>query len=234
MNVRVSTAAIIVGLLQTSVAFGQDPAATDPAAGEGMADPAAEEAAAEPPPVEEPAPVAEETAAPAEAAPAAASGKPNSAAGDDGVRFRFGVSGGAGIIASDFGTWGYGGVDLRFGAQVTDMIAIYAQPTLGGYGGTSNGFTGGGGLIGISALAEATLVDRFFVGAGGGFGILNNPSGPELHFRLGAYPLMSRSGEKIRRKGLMLGADLRLHFLSDASGTYTFIAPTFNIGYEAF
>jgi len=32
-----------------------------------------------------------------------------------------------------------------------------------------------------------TLIDQVFVGAGGGFGIVNNPSGPVLHFRAGGY-----------------------------------------------
>lgn len=42
---------------------------------------------------------------------------------------------------------------------------------------------------------------------------------------------VGRSKEKIRRKGLMLGADLRVTFLSAIAPV---VHPTFHIGYEAF
>jgi hypothetical protein len=152
----------------------------------------------------------------------------------DGPRFRFGISGGAGpLIVSGGGqsvTLVYGGIDMRLGAQINDLIAVYAQPQLGFYGGDFGGTTGIGGLVGISVLADFTLSDQFFVGVGGGFGVLNNPSGPELHFRGGFYPIVTHVEGKARRKGLMLGADLRFHFLDGATG----VAPTFSIGYEAF
>ena len=146
-----------------------------------------------------------------------------------GMRFRFGVSGGAGPLLSSFPTFIYGGADLRFGLQVNDLLGIYVQPQLGFYGGGVGGFAAFGGLIGGSLVGEVTLLDRLFAGAGLGYGILNNPSGLELHFRAGAYPAMSKS-ETGRRKGLMLGVDFRVHLLDGA----TFIAPTFCIGYESF
>jgi hypothetical protein len=149
---------------------------------------------------------------------------------DDG-RFRFGVAGGAGLMSWDGPTFWYGGVDLRFGYQINDLIGVYAQPQLGVYGGDAGaGLVGTGGLIGTSAVVDFTFVDQFFVGGGLGYAILNNPSGVELHLRVGGYPVYGDSKEKARRKGLMLGADLRLHFVEG----YTFVAPTFNIGYEAY
>ena len=42
---------------------------------------------------------------------------------------------------------------------------------------------------------------------------------------------MSRSELKARRKGLMVGADLRFTSLD---GLKTIVMPTFNVGYEAF
>jgi hypothetical protein len=61
------------------------------------------------------------------------------------------------------------------------LLAIYAQPHLSfgsisadGGGAKVSGFTGT--IIG-TILGELTLLDRFFVGAGVGYGILNNPSG---------------------------------------------------------
>src|SRR5690606_19241877 len=121
--------------------------------------------------------------------------------------------------------------DLRFGWQLNPAIAIYAPPQLGYYQlvGASALF-GSGGLIGSSVVAAYTLFDQIFIGAGLGYAILNNPSGSEVHLRAGGYPLMSKNDDTGRRKGLMLGIDLRFHFVED----YTFVAPTFNIGYESF
>lgn len=154
----------------------------------------------------------------------------------DGPRFRFGVSGGAGPLFFSAGGQSvspfYGGVDLRLGAQINELVAVYAQPQLGYYGG--GGLAGGGGIAGVSVLADFTLSDRFFVGGGGGFAMLQNPTGPELHFRGGFYPLMSRVEGKARRKGLMLGVDFRVHFVSQNGASGTGVAPTFSIGYEAF
>lgn len=144
------------------------------------------------------------------------------------MRFRFGIAGGAGILSTSGVSLTYGGMDMRFGAQINDLIAVYAQPQMGYY--SAKGIVVGGGLLGASVVADVTLLDHFFVGGGVGYAILNNPSGAELHLRAGGYPISVRSKEKIRRKGLMLGADLRLHFVQGL----TFVAPTFNIGYEAF
>ncbi|HSC86167.1 MAG TPA: hypothetical protein VLC09_02810, partial [Polyangiaceae bacterium] len=109
-----------------------------------------------------------------EAAPAAteseekSSGSPSGDA--DGARFRFGVAGGGGFLSGSdsFGgsaTYGYGGMDLRFGAQINDLIGVYAQPQLGFYG--ANG--GVGGLAGVTALVDFTFLDQFFVGVGAGY-----------------------------------------------------------------
>lgn len=156
---------------------------------------------------------------------------PTSEAGADGGRFRFGVALGAGPLFADGIDMTYYGADLRFGWQLSDALAVYAQPQLGYYklDGASALF-GSGGLIGASVVADYTLFDRAFLGAGVGYGILNNPSGAEIHLRAGGYPLMWRSDTKIRRRGIMLGVDFRMHFLDG----YTFVAPTFNVGYDAF
>jgi hypothetical protein len=146
-----------------------------------------------------------------------------------GPRFRFGFSGGGGLLLSDLPTFTYGGIDIRTGLQINDLFAVYLQPQLGFYGGGVGAFTGFGGLVGASVLGEVTLIDRIFAGAGVGYGILNSPSGFEVHLRAGGYPLMSKR-EDGRRKGLMLGVDFRVHFLDGA----TFIAPTFCLGYESF
>jgi hypothetical protein len=195
--------------------------------------------------------LASEQEAPEESAPEAPAGQPeaastaepeaanaadNSKAGGDGGRFRFGISGGPSFfsVKDDFGnkvSLTYGGMDLRFGMQVNDLLGVYAQPVLGFYGANSPGVLAAGGLIGAGLVADVTLIDHFFVGGGLGYHVYNNPAGPSLMLRGGAYPLMGRSKEKIRRKGLMLGVDLRVSFLS---GLKPIMQPTFNLGYEAF
>jgi len=128
----------------------------------------------------EKAPAAEEAAPAKAAAPAAAA--PNGGVAD-GVRFRFGVAGGIGFfsaaseVGSDKVSCTYYGSDLRFGAQVNNLIGVYAQPTLGYYSVNGSGGLGAGGLLGFSVVADATFIDRLFVGAGLGYTVYNNPGG---------------------------------------------------------
>lgn len=175
-------------------------------------------------------------AAPTAAAPAAA-GADTSSAVADGLRFRFGVSGGVGFFtaADSAGTakisCTYFGTDVRLGAQINNLIGVYAQPTLGYYSANGYGALAAGGLLGLTVAADVTLIDRFFVGAGIGYTVYNNPGGVSPLLRIGGYPLMSRSEGKARRKGLMLGVDLRFTSLD---GLKMIVMPTFNVGYEAF
>lgn len=197
----------------------------------------------------EPAAPAEATPADPAAAPPAATTSPAASTGGetsggetsgavpDGARFRFGISAGMGFFtaASEVGTaevsCTYYGGDLRLGAQINDLVGVYVQPTLGYYTADVANVFAAGGLLGVTAIADVTLIDRFFVGAGVGYTIYNSPSGMTPILRVGGYPLMSRSKHKARRDGLMLGADLRFTSLE---GIKTIVMPTFNLGYEAF
>ncbi len=156
---------------------------------------------------------------------------------EDGVRFRGGISGGGGamIFATDSSlggsfTLGIGGLDGRLGVQINDLIGIYAQPQLGIYGGD----IGVGGLAGGVLVVDFTFIDQIFVGVGGGGGILNNPAAGEVILRAGGYPAFGLGEDGIRRKGLMLGVDLRVFIAPTGSGTLIAPSPTFNIGYEAY
>ena len=73
-------------------------------------------------------------------------------------------------------------------------------------------------------------MDRFFVGAGFGYGVLNNPSGAMFQVRAGGYPLMGKADNGIRRRGLLLGVDLRTIFIDGATGILVMGA----LGYEVF
>lgn len=219
---------LVEGLVVAVVLTGSAIAQAEEAQPEAQGEPAATSEAA---PAEKPAP-----ATPAPAAAAAAGGDTSSAVAD-GPRFRFGVAAGAGFFtaASETGTGKvsctYYGADLRLGAQINDLIGVYAQPTLGYYTANGTGGLAAGGLVGFAAVADVTVIDRFFVGAGIGYTVYNSPAGVTPILRVGGYPLMSRSEQKARRKGLMLGVDLRFTGLD---GLKTIVMPTFNVGYEAF
>ncbi len=189
------------------------------------AQPAAEPFAAEQPAAEQPAsaqPAAEQLAAPA------------ALAVQDGPRFRWGISGGGGIESVSVVSGAMFGADCRLGLQLNDLLGFYAQAhlSLGSLSGEAGGIgiTGFTGTFTAAGIAEVTLMDRFFAGAGVGYGVLNNPSGFMFQARVGGYPLMSRAINGIRRKGLMVGADLRTIFVNGATG----ILVLGSIGYEAF
>lgn len=151
----------------------------------------------------------------------------------DGARFRGGVSGGGGFWTGGNLTAGLGGADGRLGVQINHYLAVYGQMHFSGGVVSGGGRSGGTGVFAGSGLVEATLFHRLFIAAGGGGGILNNPAGGMLHFRLGGYPLMGFGEHGARRKGLMVSADLRLVFLSGL-GSFTAVMPFFSVGYEAF
>ena len=158
---------------------------------------------------------------------------PEEESDEDGVRFRGGVSGGAGAeIVLDYGTAGMGGVDGRLGVQVMDLLGIYAQlhTSLGAFGGDGNIFFGLTGTVAATLLADFTFIDQIFVGAGAGYGVLNNPHGPVIHLRAGGYPYVDFGEDGVRRKGFMVGVDMRV-FIADP---YTAIYPMVQVGYEAF
>ena len=156
----------------------------------------------------------------------------------DGGRFRFGINATAGLESvSQSGASASGGMfglDLRLGWQFSHLLAVYAQPHLSfGSLSTSRGnaiATGFTGTFVGTILGEFTFMDRFFAGAGVGYGMFNHPSGFALDFKAGGYPLMGHGANGIRRKGLMVGFDFRPVFLSGATGLLVMGC----IGYESF
>lgn len=148
----------------------------------------------------------------------------------DGVRFRGGVAlAGGGLFIAGYGL-GLGGVDGRLGVQINNMIGVYAQPYITFGGGKIAGTPGVTGTAGSNVLVDFTFKDQIFVGAGGGGGLIGGLTAGQAHLRLGGYPVVERGLNGIRRKGLMLGLDLGLHF---GSG-FTLLQPMLSVGYEAF
>ena len=162
--------------------------------------------------------------------------KPEAQSTADGLRYRWGIAASGGLEKVSIVSGPMAGMDLRTGAQINDLLGIYLQSHLsfgklstdGSSGGPAiSGFTG---TLALAAIAEATFLDMFFVGVGGGYGILNNPSGPMFQARVGAYPLSSRIKDSIRRRGLMVGADFRTVHIDGYTGVLVFAS----IGYEKF
>lgn len=159
---------------------------------------------------------------------ASAASAQETSAPPDGGRFRFGINAAGGLESVSPLSGAMFGLDLRLGYQFNDILAVYAQPHLSFGSLSANGISGLTGTLVGTVLAEATLSDRFFVGAGAGFGVLNNPSGFTLEGRVGAYPFLSRSDGG--RSGLMIGVDVKTVFASEATG----IVVMGCIGYESF
>jgi len=170
----------------------------------------------------------------ARAQDAAAAPPAATAVAHDGPRFRGGISLGGGMEKVSVVSGGMYGLDGRLGLQLNDLLGFYLQPHLsfgslsGDAGGT--GIRGGTGTFSLAALGEATFMDRLFAGAGLGYGVLNNPSGPMFQARAGGYLLTTRGEDGVRRKGLMAGVDLRTIFVTGATGLLVIAS----IGYEKY
>ena len=131
--------------------------------------------------------------------------------------------------SSGFSASLFGG-DWRIGAQIDDNYAVYLHTHLSfgtGKIGNASGYTGN---FAAALIAERMLPMRFFVGAGGGYGVLNNPDGPLAQLRAGWYPFEQDTNQKMRRLNVAL--DSRWYFAGDQVGTVTHIALT--VGYDRF
>lgn len=153
----------------------------------------------------------------------------------DGVRFRWGIqAAGGGEFVSNF-EFGMGGLEGQIGVQINELLGIYVQPYLAfGAGSVGSGLVGLTGTAGASLLADFTFLDRLFVAVGGGYGLLNNPHGPEIHVRLGGYPAMGFGGNGYSRHGLVMAVESRTFFLFSGSEVVPVMQVMGTIGYAAF
>ncbi|MFW6088056.1 MAG: hypothetical protein ACODAG_12675, partial [Myxococcota bacterium] len=211
---------------------GEEPPAEQPAGEEAYDEPPPEQPAGEagyqeqqPPPQQQPAPQQQQ----------AAQGQPTGPDGRvDGARFRGGVAltgGGEFVSSADFSAKMFG-VDGRLGVQLNHLLGLYAALHLSFGSGSERGASVSTGTFATFAMADFTFLDALFAGAGIGYGVMNNPSGPALAFRVGGYPLKSAPDDRARRRGLMVSFEARTYFLGDPYGTgLQFMAA---VGYEAF
>jgi len=213
-----SSIALLALVSMNTIAHAQG--APDPEAG----------AAAEPSP--DPAAATEPAPAPAAVAPAPG---PSAKRGGASLRNGFSLS-----VGQEFGETNAGqsfsgqlyGFDWRIGAKISDAIAVYVHSHLS-FGTVGPDQGSGGGVTGNLAAAlvgEYTLPMRLFVGAGAGYGVLNNPNGPLVEARVGYYPFKTTSEGKARRLNVAL--DGRWYMVGDPYGTVTQIS--ISLGYDRF
>jgi len=122
------------------------------------------------------------------------------------------------------------GGDWRIGARIANDWAVYMSTHLSFGSAKFAGQSGVTGNFAAALIGERSLPMRTFVGAGGGYGVLNNPSGPLAQLRAGWYPMAASNDGKSRRLNVAL--DTRFYFAGDAIGTVSQVALT--VGYDRF
>jgi hypothetical protein len=123
------------------------------------------------------------------------------------------------------------GVDWCIGYRVNRAISVHLHSHMsfgsGKEGAGASGFTGN---FASAIIGEYTLPMRLFVGAGGGWGVLNNPNGPLAQLRAGYYPFALEAAGKKRH--LNVAFDLRFYFANQGYGTVPHYA--ISLGYDRF
>lgn len=124
------------------------------------------------------------------------------------------------------------GFDWRVGARVAPSWSIYLQSHLSlGTANISTGAKGYTGNIAEAIMGERDLPGRTFVAVGGGYGVLNNPSGPLFAARAGWYPMPQ--GNNVSRR-LNLALDARFYFVEQGGESLTMNHIAVSLGYDRF
>lgn len=143
-------------------------------------------------------------------------------------------------IGQEFGTTASGasisgqlyGLDWRIGARFTDAISVHLHSHLSLGTASVGGSSGTTGNFASALVGEYTLPMRVFVGAGAGYGVLNNPSGPLVEARVGYYPFKHTGSGKARRLNVAL--DARWYFVEDGATGVTITHLALSLGYDRF
>ena len=120
------------------------------------------------------------------------------------------------------------GVDWRIGAKLAGPYSVYADTHLSlgtAKIGSASGYTGN---FAFALMGERELPARTFVAAGGGYGVLNNPSGMLAQLRGG----MNLGGADTIMRRWNVALDARFYFAGDQIGTVSQISLT--LGYDRF
>lgn len=121
------------------------------------------------------------------------------------------------------------GVDWRIGAKLAGPWSVYADTHLSlgtAKIGAASGYTGN---FAFAMMGERELPARTFVAAGGGYGVLNNPSGLLAQLRGGIN--LGGDDQSVSRRW-NVAVDARFYFAGDQIGTVSQISLT--LGYDRF
>ena len=161
-------------------------------------------------------------------------------------RFRWGISAAGGPMMGAY-SGGAGGIDARFGMQLSNMFGLYAQPVFmagAGASANANGASATGvALYGAGVMADATFADMFYVAGGpellaGGVGTAAATSGGASSASATTGPFFSLAGRAglalgsyraDRRRAFTLGLDMHVVFAGGAA-----VLPMLALGYEAY
>jgi hypothetical protein len=124
------------------------------------------------------------------------------------------------------------GADWRIGWRVSAPISVYLHSHLSFGSASENGGQNSGltGTFAAAVIGEYMLPMGLFVGAGGGWGVLNNPNGPLFEARVGYYPFDTSSVGKKRH--LNIAIDYRAYFANQGYGMVNHVA--LSLGYDRF
>ncbi len=153
---------------------------------------------------------------------------------ESGMRNGFSMS-----VGQEFGTTNLGneisgqlyGFDWRIGARLTPQWSAYLQTHLSLGTANVNGGEGYTGNFAAALMGERDLPAQTFVAAGGGYGVLNNPSGPMAAIRAGWYPMKHAGGVNRR---LNLALDARFYFVEAGAESLTMKHIAISFGYDRF
>ena len=156
---------------------------------------------------------------------------------DEGVSLRNGFSL---SVGQEFGETASGadisgqlyGLDWRIGAVISEAVSVHLHSHISFGTASVGGASGATGNFATAAVGEYTLPMRLFVGAGAGYGVLNNPNGPLAEARIGYYPFEKTSAGKARRLNVAL--DARWYFVDDAGTGITVSHIALSLGYDRF
>lgn len=160
-----------------------------------------------------------------------------------GTRFRWGISALGGPFVGGY-SGGVGGINTRFGAQISRQLGVYGQPVLlaGAGAVVANGVAAsatGLALWGVGVLPEMTFGDFFYLGLGPEVligGLASATAGGGGSADAGAFfSLAGRAGFALgsykpeRRSAFTIGLDFHMIFASDVV-----VTPLIALGYDAY
>jgi hypothetical protein len=124
------------------------------------------------------------------------------------------------------------GLDWRIGLKLSPSLALYLDSHISMGNQKVGEIDDFAATLATGAIVEYTLPQRIFFGLGGGFAVVDNPTGPMIQGRVGWYPL-AKSFEHVTRR-MNVGVDIRYYMLSEGGQDLGITQISLAIGYDRF